>query len=257
MLTFANAQMRYDPYPLAIINPAMDRNAYAELVDNFPHISLFGKLSKFDYKVSLSEKFNPSNYHQFIAANKPWNKFHSWVKSDDFIRQVGGFLKSRSIDLGLEDYTRSFGERVGDLVKRLARGRLPSLGQRLEELFRVFRPQGGRRRGGASYGRPSQDRDAGHDNDQGWRMAPPISAVDLISTVRPMMPINLTGRIQIVPWDKIEVVETVPFVPNQCMIFVKTFNSLHSVKPMRGKGSEALRKSVTIVLESGRLNATV
>ena len=65
-----------------------------------------------------------------------------------------------------------------------------------------------------------------------------------------MMPINLTGRIQIVPWDKIEVVETVPFVPNQCMIFVKTFNSLHSVKPMRGKGSEALRKSVTIVLES-------
>ena len=249
MLTFANAQMRYDPYPLAIINPAMDRTAYAELVDNFPHISLFGKLSKFDYKVSLSEKFNPSNYHQFIAANKPWNKFHSWVKSDDFIRQVGGFLKSRSIDLGLEDYTRSFGERVGDSVKRLARGRLPSLGQRLRSRFEfsVLKADGGEVAPHTDAPRKIVTLVMTMIKDGEW---PPDlgGGLDINRSTDDAYKFNWKN--QIVPWDKIEVVETVPFVPNQCMIFVKTFNSLHSVKPMRGKGSEALRKSVTIVLES-------
>jgi hypothetical protein len=52
-----------------------------------------------------------------------------------------------------------------------------------------------------------------------------------------------------VPWDKIEVLDTIPFVPNQCTVFVKTFNSLHSVRKMKEKGSDALRKTVTIVIE--------
>jgi len=54
---------------------------------------------------------------------------------------------------------------------------------------------------------------------------------------------------RIVPWDKVEVVDTIPFLPNQCMIFVKTFNSLHSVRKMTQHGSSALRKTVTIVIE--------
>jgi hypothetical protein len=54
---------------------------------------------------------------------------------------------------------------------------------------------------------------------------------------------------RMVPWDQIEIVETVPFVPNQCIVFVKTHNSLHSVREMTQKNSKALRKSVTIVIE--------
>lgn len=54
---------------------------------------------------------------------------------------------------------------------------------------------------------------------------------------------------RMVPWDKVEVFDTVPFVPNQCVLFVKTFNALHSVRKMRVKGSVALRKTVTIVIE--------
>ncbi len=54
---------------------------------------------------------------------------------------------------------------------------------------------------------------------------------------------------KVVPWDGIEVIDTVPFVPNQCTVFVKTHNSLHSVRKMTQKGSKALRKSVTVVIE--------
>lgn len=52
----------------------------------------------------------------------------------------------------------------------------------------------------------------------------------------------------IVPWDRIEVIDTIPFVPNQCAVFVKTFNSLHSVRKMTQKVSAALRKSITILI---------
>ena len=41
------------------------------------------------------------------------------------------------------------------------------------------------------------------------------------------------------------------FLPNQRMMFVKTFNSLHSVRKMTQHGPSALGKTVTIVIENG------
>jgi hypothetical protein len=47
-----------------------------------------------------------------------------------------------------------------------------------------------------------------------------------------------------------EVIETFDFTPNQAVIFVKTFNSWHSVRPMSGNGSAAMRKTLTINIEA-------
>jgi hypothetical protein len=47
-----------------------------------------------------------------------------------------------------------------------------------------------------------------------------------------------------------EVLETFPFEPNQAVVFVKTFNSWHSVRPMTGRGSPAMRKTLTINIEA-------
>jgi hypothetical protein len=41
----------------------------------------------------------------------------------------------------------------------------------------------------------------------------------------------------------------IPFLPNQRVIFVKTFKSLHSVRKMTQHGPSALRKTATIVIE--------
>ena len=46
-----------------------------------------------------------------------------------------------------------------------------------------------------------------------------------------------------------ETLYTFPFQPNQCVIFVKTFNSLHAVSPMEGRSSKAMRKTLTINIE--------
>jgi hypothetical protein len=51
-------------------------------------------------------------------------------------------------------------------------------------------------------------------------------------------------------FDEMEVLETFPFEPNQAVVFVKTFNSWHSVRPMAGAGSKAMRKTLTINIET-------
>ena len=71
MLNFQTAEMRYEPYPLAVLRPSLDATTYDELCDNFPDISLFGPIRGYDYKLSLSEKFAADNYHKFIRENKP------------------------------------------------------------------------------------------------------------------------------------------------------------------------------------------
>ncbi len=51
---------------------------------------------------------------------------------------------------------------------------------------------------------------------------------------------------QRVDFDDMEVVHTYEYEPNQAVLFIKTHNSWHSVRPMAGIGSSALRKTLTI-----------
>ena len=50
-------------------------------------------------------------------------------------------------------------------------------------------------------------------------------------------------------FDETEVLKTYPFTPNQCLLFIKTYNSWHSVLPMTGPAT-ALRKTLTINIEN-------
>lgn len=43
-----------------------------------------------------------------------------------------------------------------------------------------------------------------------------------------------------------DVIDTFEFTPNQAVMFVKTFNSWHSVRPMTGTDPSVLRKTLTI-----------
>ena len=50
-------------------------------------------------------------------------------------------------------------------------------------------------------------------------------------------------------FDEMEILETFEFLPNQIIMFIKTFNSWHSVRPMTGSGSKAMRRTLTINIE--------
>jgi len=52
-------------------------------------------------------------------------------------------------------------------------------------------------------------------------------------------------------FDDMGVLDTFAFTPNQAVVFVKTFNSWHSVRPMTGDGAGRMRKTLTINIEAG------
>ena len=53
-------------------------------------------------------------------------------------------------------------------------------------------------------------------------------------------------------FEDVDEVKTFPFLPNQALIFVKTFNSWHAVMPMTAPRDDKLRKTITINIESKR-----
>lgn len=53
-----------------------------------------------------------------------------------------------------------------------------------------------------------------------------------------------------VPYDQTDMTATVPYKPNQAMIFVKTHNSLHGVREMSGPEG-VMRRTLTVVIERG------
>ena len=52
MLNFSASKVRYEPYPLVILRPAVDAVLYDDLSQNFPDTQLFGTIPKYDYKLS-------------------------------------------------------------------------------------------------------------------------------------------------------------------------------------------------------------
>jgi hypothetical protein len=245
MLNFQPADVRYDPYPLVVLRPAMDATLYDELCRTFPAPELFDVVPKYDYKLSLSEKFAARNYHKFLSENAAWNRFHGWVKSDDFLSRTNECLKAANIDLELDRY---FDPMPVRLVSGLKRGRLPGLHPRLRSRFEfsVLKADGGEVAPHTDTPKKIVTLVLSMIREQEWdtRFG---GGLQINRATDAAYAFNWGNRI--VPWEKVEVVDTIPFLPNQCIVFVKTFNSLHSVRKMTEKGSTALRKTVTIVIE--------
>lgn len=50
-------------------------------------------------------------------------------------------------------------------------------------------------------------------------------------------------------FDEFETIKNFDYYPNQCLVFIKTFNSLHVVRHMKGYNSSLMRKTITINIE--------
>jgi len=51
-------------------------------------------------------------------------------------------------------------------------------------------------------------------------------------------------------FDDMEVARTIEFAPNVGIIFIKTFNSWHSVRPMQAPSKECMRRNLIINIKS-------
>ncbi|MFV1973663.1 MAG: hypothetical protein ACC648_08075 [Thiohalobacterales bacterium] len=246
MFSFDQLQFRYEPFPIGMARPLMDADLYREFVSEFPDVDMFGDLSVVGSKYSLSEKTNRRNYHELVHTRPVWKELHQWIKSDAFIKDVLQALEERHLELGYK--MLSPGRRVARRISKLAKGHFRSTRGRL----------------GARFEYSMLPVDGGHvlphTDSPGKIITIIVSILDKnewdpafgggTDLNRPRNPeysfnrLNRQGR-----FEDMEVIDTFDFQPNQAVMFVRTFNSWHSVRPMQGTGSSAMRRSLTINIE--------
>lgn len=249
--TLDNLAFDYQPYPIGLARPVMDPEVYRDFVAAFPpmdHFVGYEDMGTPGVKFTLSEKENPETYDRFVKGHPLWRDFHRWVKSDDFIFFVLARLRDHHIDLGYDKY-RQRQSYLRRTLRELKRGRLnfstPGLTTRFE--FSALPADGG-------FLPPHTDAPSKiatlvfsmADEDEGWDPAWG-GALEVNRPRHNDRAFNYHNALA--DFAEMETVKAFDYQPNQCVVFVKTYNSWHSIQPMQGRGTSALRKTLTIVIE--------
>lgn len=226
MILLRDARFRYEPYPIAVARSVFDPETYSSLVGAFPRSELFKFMGNIGNKWSLSEVNNPAEYAE-VVKREPWAAFHAEVKSDVFIQSVIEFLRSYSID--------PVDPSMGVLKSRFE--------------FSILPADGG-------FLRPHTDIPSKIITlvlAMGWPLGWDGAwggGTDVLRTMNPAKGYSHLGGYS-AGFGDVETLETLPFVPNQAIVFVKTFNSWHCVRPMTGPKGE-IRRTLTINIERSR-----
>ena len=245
---YDHLKLRYEPFPIGLAKPILEESLYQKLVAAYPPIELFKYIPKIGKKYSLSERYNAQQYREFVRGSSVWRDFHAWVKSPDFIQNVLVALRQRNVDIGYSEQP-DLGKQVTRAIKRLSSLKLPQSEPRLNARFEFSMLP-------ADGGSVIPHTDA------------PSKIVTLVVSMirgdewdlafgggtdinRPKDETRVYNQLnRQADFDEVEVLDSFDFTPNQAVIFVKTFNSWHSVRPMTGVGSEAMRKTLTINIEA-------
>ncbi|MCO6412623.1 MAG: hypothetical protein J5I92_07755 [Thiogranum sp.] len=244
---YDNLEFRYDPFPIGVARGLIEAQTYEELNASWPDTGLFKYMPELGHKYALSQKFNRSQYHQFIRSNPVWRELHGWIKTDDFVYGVMNTLLEHHIDLGHSQRASSLRQWV-KYAKSVVRGQAAHRRNRLSARFE-------------------------------FQMMPATGGHILPHTDTPAKIVTLVvSMVQPGEWDpntgggtdmnrpkdmrfvynqlnrqarfeEMEVIDTFEFEPNQAVIFVKTFNSWHSVRPMTGTDPNKMRKTLIINIE--------
>ncbi len=246
--SYDHLKLRYEPFPIGLAKPILEESLYQKLVAAYPPIELFKYIPKIGKKYSLSERYNGQQYREFVRGSSVWRDFHAWVKSPDFIQNVLVALRQRNVDIGYSEQP-DLGKQVTRAIKRLSSLKLPQSVPRLNARFEFSMLP-------ADGGSVIPHTDA------------PSKIVTLVVSMirgdewdlafgggtdinRPKDETRVYNQLnRQADFDEVEVLDSFDFTPNQAVIFVKTFNSWHSVRPMTGVGSDAMRKTLTINIEA-------
>lgn len=224
MFNWDNVSIRHQPYTVFYIRDLVHPEFYSSLAETFP------LLSRFRYRETLGNKYlltelEGQPYYDFVDAHPQWRKFYNEIKSISFREQVLSFVRSHMSGSLTDD-------RVADsFTSRFEFSALPTNGgsQRphtdsprkvvtlVLSLMKEgeWNPNWG---GGTSICRPKDE--TLHSNYSN----------------------------QYLDFDDVEVIDTFPFIPNGCVMFVKTDVSWHCVTPINLPDSNAMRKTVAISL---------
>ncbi len=195
---------------------------YQRLLTAWPEDHLFEFKPGLGNKYSLSEVNHGDIYEAFISEIEPWRLLHQWIKGPEFIEYVLATMRRHNIDLGYA--AKQLSSRFEFSMMSADRGSIMPHTDAVNKLITlvVYMPREGewqqRYGGGTSILKPRDMR-------------------------RNFNNLNVQ-----VPFEEVECLHTYPYVPNTCVLFIKTFNSYHAVYPMQGP-PDLMRRSLTINIE--------
>lgn len=248
MLSFKNTHFIYEPYPIGVARNVFEPSFYQELVNSFPAQEFFSFMPLHGNKYSLSELNNPDAYHEHIRSSHPWQKFHQWIKREEFPTEVLSMLCQHKIDLDVRRFPANGSSARPTVLERL-RIRQPvrprsNLSARFE--FSMLPAAGG-------FIKPHTDSPqkiitlviAMLSKDE-WNPAFGGGT----EVLRPKdITKNYNFKNEYLEFDEVETLTTFDYLPNHCVIFIKTFNSLHAVRPMEASKGNLMRKTLTVNIE--------
>jgi hypothetical protein len=245
--SYDHLRFRHDPFPIGLAKPLMEPSLYREFIAQYPPLELFDFLPRLGKKYSLSEKNKPANYHAYIRGNPVWREFHRWIKSEAFVAET---LKAlRAVDLDLDYRGRvTVRKRLRQAARNLREGRFDwgpgDLSGRFE--FSMLPADGGSVLPHSDSPGKIVTMVVSVVGDDEWNPAFG-GGTDVNRHKSAEKNFNFANRRG--DFADMDVIDTFEFTPNQAVIFIKTFNSWHSVRPMTGAGSTAMRRTLTIVIE--------
>jgi len=251
---YRKAQFRYDPFPIGLVTPVLEQSVYAQLVNTFPNISLFKKMSylgnKNSIKYSLAEMNNGDNYFAYLDSNPIWKNFYNYIKSPDFLYRTLEMLSANKIELGFikpdeDPKKKPLIKKLKEAVAMKSRGHKLPLKTRFE--FSVLPADGGQLQPHTDSPGKVITLVISMANPGEWNPAFG-GGTDILKPKDVTQNFNYVNRY--LDFTEVEQIDSYAFLPNQAIIFIKTFNSWHSVGPMTGAGSELLRRTLTINIEA-------
>ena len=254
MLTFDNVIFRYEPYPIAFARSVLPSEVYSALTDSYPALSAMKRRESLGNKYILTE-FDGDTYFAILNRHPAWRQFYDHVKSQEFIVGMLDFLARSNIDLGLRgieivdsNHFRVPSRRLWKGIVRKAKqvtGGSPTSHMHLTSRFEFGAFPGG---GGSQYPHTDAPRKVislvlsmvkEGEWDPAWG-----GGTAVVKPKDPTKNFNYVNKY--LGFDGVDVLEAFPFVPNGCVVFVKTYNSWHAVMPINAPNDDVIRKTVVV-----------
>ena len=244
----SNLSFRYEPYPIGHLAPMVEPAQYAEMIANWPSQELFEFLPRLGSKYSLSDKCHPAAYRTFVRDTPIWARFDRWIKGPEFVAEIMQTLHDHHIDLGYRPGV-SWAKQTAKNIMAVLRGRSSHRGARYTATweFQMMPAQGG-------HILPHSDTPSKvvtmtlailgeHEWNPAWG-----GGIDINRARDRRFAYNHLNRQA--GFDDMEVVDTIEFAPNTGVIFIKTFNSWHSVRPMHASEPGPMRRNLIINIKT-------
>ncbi len=254
MFQYENFVFEYEPYPVGVCRGFIAGDFYRQLIEQFPPTELFGHHPDGQsYKEILSELFEPDAYHAFVRRTPVYLELYRYIKSRAFIHDVLNCFERNSIQLNL------FNAKITSTTLPL----VVPLYHRIEYALRRLRKQKSALRARFEFSAlPSDGGCIRPHTDAPTKIITPVVSIVQPGEWNPawkggtdiLRPKDIRRNYNFVnnylDFGECETLRTIEYVPNQCIMFLKTFNSLHSVPPIQNKGGHVSRRTLTINIDA-------